>query len=146
VPLTLAHMTSILPRLRPIDVEEILGGTRHPSLEAWARSRVEIPGVAWAVLVDGVPMWCVGVLEGAVRGIGAMWLVGARGCEPYVKHVMRIVRVILSDGGFRRVECKCYADNDAANRFAMRFGFKFEGTLRGYSLQGKDINQYGVLP
>ncbi len=145
--MTAGHITHLLPRLRPRDVEEILGASRHPTLASWAHSRVAGPGVAWTLLVDGWPVLIGGVLEGAVRGIGAVWLVGAKGCERHVKHALRVWRLIVSDGGYRRLEAKVYAQNEKANEFARRVGFKFEGTLAGYSLRGEDVNQYGkVLP
>lgn len=143
--MTAGHLNHLLPRLRPLDVEEILGASRYTTISAWAQSRVAMPGVAWTVLADGWPVWCGGVLEGAVRGIGALWLVGARGCERHVKHALRVWRVIVCDGGFRRLECKVYAGNEKANEFARRIGFKLEGTLAGYSLRGEDVNQYGML-
>lgn len=143
--LALSDLMQLLPRMRPRDVEEILGASRHSTLESWAMSRVESPGNAWTLLVNGQPVWCGGVLEGAVRGIGALWMVGARGCERYVKHVLRTWRVIIKDGGFRRLECKVYAGNEKANTFAQRAGFQLEGTLRGYSTGGEDVNQYGML-
>lgn len=138
------HLTHILPRLRIRDVAEILHASRHATLASWAHSRVASPGVSWTLLVDGSPVWIGGVLEGAVRGIGALWLVGVRGCERRVKHVLRVWRVIVTDGGYRRLECKVYAANEKANTFALRAGFKFEGTLAGYGMKGEDLNQYGM--
>lgn len=141
--MTASHLFDILPRLRERDAAEILDASRFPTLEAWARSRIEGAGVSWAVLADGVPVWCGGVLEGAVRGIGAMWLVGAKGCEPFVMYAIRVWQTIFQHGGFRRLECKCFAANEQANRFARICGLSPEGTLRGYALSGADINQYG---
>lgn len=143
--LTLDHLFSILPRLRESDAREVLSGSRYSSLVAWARSRVEAPGVAWAYLVRGTPMLCGGVIEGAVRGIGALWFVGAEGCERHIKHVLRAWRAIVAAGGYRRLEAKCFTGNIAANRFAARVGFQLEGTLRGYGSAGEDVNQYGMV-
>lgn len=135
---------ALLPRLRARDVAEILAASRFSSLEEWARSRLMGPGVAWTLLVSGVPVWCGGVLDGAVRGIGALWIVGSDEAGRYVKHVLRVWRQVKA-AGYRRLECKCYADNEPANRLAVRAGFLYEGTLRGFGVNGEDVNQYGLL-
>jgi len=142
--MTADHLLSILPKMRERDRFEILNASRYPSLSAWAKSRVEAPGVSWTLLVNGVPVWCGGVLDGAVEGIGALWLVGTNEAARYAKHVLRVWKVIRQVGGYRRLECKCYADNVTANKFAERVGFRLEGTLRGYGLGGEDLNQYGI--
>lgn len=142
--MTASHLESLLPRLRGQDLREILGASRHETLQSWAAAKVASAGVSLTVLVDGVPMICGGVLEGAVRGIGVLWMVGARGCERHIKHVLRVWRVILKEGGFRRLECKCYAGNEKANEFARRAGLRFEGGLTGYALDGSTLNQYGL--
>ena len=142
--MTASHLESLLPRLREADVREILGASRHPTMQSWAAAKVASAGVSLTLLVDGVPMICGGVLEGAVRGIGVLWLVGARGCERHIKHVLRVWRAIREEGGYRRLECKCYAGNEKANEFAQRAGLRFEGRLEGYALDGSDLNQYGL--
>ena len=142
-----AHLMAIVETLRARDVDELRASVREATLQEWAAKRSLAPGLSWTVMVDGVPMWCGGVLEGVVRGIGTMWLVGAKGCERYVKHAMRIFRIIVKHGGFRRIECKCFADNESANRYALHIGFTLEGCLKAWAADGRDINQYGmVLP
>lgn len=143
--MTPEHLVDILPRLREVDARELMDGSRHETLLSWAHSRVNAAGAAFTVLQDERPMWCGGVLEGAVSGIGAMWLVGAKGCEPLVMYAYRVWQVIVAEGGYRRLECKCFADNEPANRFAKIMGLAFEGTLRGFGLSGADMNQYGMV-
>lgn len=143
--MTSAHIIDLMPRLRARDVHELTGLMREATLVDFAARRAQAPGLAWTLMVDGVPMWCGGALEGVVAGTGALWLLGAVGCELYVKHLLRVWRLMLVHGGFRRLECKCYADNEAANRFALRAGFSLEGTLRGYTVRGEDVNQYGMV-
>lgn len=126
-------------------MHELRGIVREPSLGEWAARRAVAPGLSWTLLVGGIPMLCGGVLEGVARGIGAIWMVGAVGCERYIKHVLRVWRLVLIHGGFRRIECKCYADNLPANRFAVRAGFVLEGTLRAFTVRGEDVNQYGMV-
>ncbi len=142
----LEHILSMLPRIRARDAHEILSATRYRTLEDWARSRLDIPGCAFAALDEaGEVQACGGVLEGAVDGIGAVWLVGTEQLGRVAKHVLRVWRAIFEVGGFRRLECKCFAANEIANRFATRLGFVYEGTLCGYTREGRDVHQYGLL-
>jgi RimJ/RimL family protein N-acetyltransferase len=143
--MTLEHILALLPRIRACDAYEILAASRYRTLEDWARSRLDIPGCAFSALEGDVVQACGGVLEGPVAGIGALWLVGSERLQSVAKHVLRVWRAIRDHGGFRRLECKCYAANDVANRFALRLGFTFEGTLRGYTLEGGELNQYGLV-
>lgn len=143
--MTASHLISLMPRLRARDVYELRGLMREGTLDEFAARRSIASGLSWTLMVNGLPVWCGGVLDGVSRGIGAFWLLGADGCERYAKHLMRVWRVILDHGGYRRLECKCYADNELANRFARRIGFELEGTLRAYTLRGEDVNQYGLV-
>lgn len=142
--MTSDHILSMVPRLRARDVHELTGIIRG-SLEDWARSRLTGTGIAYALVHRGEVWICGGVLEGAVRGVGAIWFVCAEGWEHYVRHLLVMWRLVQEHAGFRRIEAKCYADNEVANRFALHTGFRFEGTLRGYTVRGEDVNQYGKL-
>ena len=43
-------------------------------------------------------------------------------------------RRVFDECGFRRYECRCNNDNEAAKRAAMRIGFRFEGVFRNHRI------------
>ena len=138
------HILDLLPRIRQRDVHELTGLMRE-SLEDWARSRARDPGVHYSVWHNGKVVACGGVLEGIVSGIGVGWAIAAEGWWRAYNDALNLWTMFVKHGGYRRLECKCYVDNEPANRFALKLGFMLEGCLRAYSLRGEDINQYGIV-
>lgn len=130
-PLTLDLARSLAPRLAARDRTEIL--RRYPDLERWARSRCEL-GAAWA-LVHGKDVLAAGgiIFEGAT---GILWLAGREGWTRHVKHALRVFREIKASGVVRRLECKACSDNAAAQRFALRLGFRPLGAAAGFVAYG----------
>lgn len=142
--LTEEHMLKILPRLRERDLHELAGVLRDP-LEQWAAQRVRDPGVHYAFLYDGEVVAVGGVLEGAAPGVGSGWALAVDGWWRVLEQAMHVWSLFIKHGGYRRLECRCYADNEKANSFARRLGFKLEGTLKSFTVRGEDINQYGMV-
>jgi len=142
--MTEAHIIDLLPRLRARDVHELGGVLREPIVD-WARKRAHEPGVRYAFLHDGQVVACGGVLEGAAPGIGAAWGIATEGWWRVLDVAMHVWGMIIDHGGYRRLECRCYADNVPANRFAIHVGFSLEGRLRSFTSRGEDLNQYGMV-
>lgn len=143
--LTPEHMLDILPRVRPRDRHELLGFVPEEHLKAWAVARAKYPGVGYTFALNGEVVGVGGVLEGPVPGIGVSWGLCTDRWVAMFSDLMQVWSVVVEHGGYRRLECKCYADNPGANALAKRMGYRFEGCLRGYTLRGEDINQYGMV-
>jgi RimJ/RimL family protein N-acetyltransferase len=59
-----------------------------------------------------------------------------------------LARHVFDDLGYRRLEWKCNAANDASRRAAERFGFTFEGIFRQHQIvkgQNRDTAWYAML-
>lgn len=104
--------------------------------QEWARSRVELPGLAWAFVNDR-PQVAGGVLDAGA--FGCLWLAGCEGWTRYVRHVIRLWKDIVSSGLFPRYACEVYESDYTARRFAERIGFTARGVRGG-------IVTYGVTP
>jgi hypothetical protein len=144
VSMTEAHIIDLMPRLRARDRYEMDGVVREP-LESWAAKRARDPGLAWSLIEDGMVLGVGGILD-AGRATGALWLLFADGWERHIRLVLGAWKIILSHGIYDRLECKCYADNEVANRFAVKQGFTLEKVLPAFTIRGEDVNQYGMNP
>lgn len=108
----------------------------YPNVSAWARSRVDRPGLAWA-FVCGKPVVAGGVESRGETGL--FWLAGTEGWTRYVRHVIRIFRAILESGTYARYTCEVVESDAPSRRFAERLGFRFLGARDG-------LIHYGVQP
>lgn len=144
MPMTEAHIVDLMPRLRARDRYEMEGVVREP-LEAWAKQRVRSQGMAWSLVEAGVVLGVGGILD-VGRATGAIWLLFADGWLRHVRRVLGAWEIIRTSGAYDRLECKCYADNEAANSFAVKQGFTLERVLPAFTLRGEDVNQYGMKP
>jgi len=134
-PLTLEHLHALLPHLGARDRAEIL--RMYPDLEAWARSRIELGGAAWAGVIDGEVIVVGGVITNSAKE-GVLWIAGRDGwARRHIRHALRVFDVIKGFGGYTALRCKCVADNLTARRFAERLGFdeiQNEGDLVHYRM------------
>ncbi len=132
--LTLPIALDIAHRVCPTHRADILSG--HRTEEDWARSRVELPGVAWAFVQEN-PVVIGGVLGDGP--IGMIWIAGCDGWTRYVKHVLRMWKVLVSSGLYKRYICEVHEFDHIARRFVERVGFTELGASGG-------IVTYGVTP
>lgn len=134
VPLTLPLAYELAAHLCPVHRDAVL--RVYPSVWAWARSRVELPGSAWAFLQDG-PVGAGGVMT---RGdTGVLWLAGREGWQRYVKHALKVCRGILASGAYQRYVAEVTEGFEAGMRFVEHLGFSRLGSSSGCVL-------YGVKP
>lgn len=129
MPLTIEHLLALAPHLGAVDREEIL--RRQPSLEAWARSRIQPNSTGWALVHGGEVIAAGGVFTIPGRE-GVLWMVGREGwARRHIRHAMRIFDVIKGFGGYSALRCRCAAENVVARRFAERLGFEQTGAQDG---------------
>lgn len=120
--LTLEMARSLIPHLAARDRAEI--ALNYPDLEEWARSRIELPGVAWAI-VKGEDVIAVGGVVTNSAKEGCLWMAGREGwARRHIRHALRVFDVIKGFGGYPALRCKCAADNQTARAFAERIGFE----------------------
>lgn len=86
-------------------------------MQAWAKARLEQPGVAFAGVHERA------VFVGGVDDTGMLWLAGVEGWTRYVKHAIKVARAILASGLHRRYLCEVHEADQASRRFAERLGF-----------------------
>lgn len=121
-PLTLEMARALAANLGALDRADVL--RMHPDLEAWAQSRVTLPGAAWGLVIDGQVIAAGGVVSKDEQ-TGTLWLAGREGwAMPYVIHAVRIWREVMASGLYRRFECECAVGREAAIHFAERMGLK----------------------
>lgn len=77
IPAEPAHASSIAPRLREADLNEIQAATGKPP-EAALLSSIAASSVATAIIIDGVPEGLFGVVE-INPLVGVVWAVGTDG-------------------------------------------------------------------
>lgn len=111
---SLALLLELSGHFQPEQLRGILA--RHPSLEAWAESRLR--GLAWVLLERFDPIVAAGVLND-----GYVWLAPSRGWQRHLKTMARLWREVLGSGVFQSMRCECVATDVAARRLAERAGF-----------------------
>lgn len=110
--LSIEYALALVPHLSSRDREEI--ARTCTSLEKWARRRAELGG--YALIVRGEVQ-----VIGGVTANGTLWLAGRDGWGIYLKHVLRIFRMVRAV--YPELRCRCYADNLAAQYLVERLGF-----------------------
>lgn len=134
IELTLPLAYQLAEHLLPVHREDAL--RFYPSVWAWARSRVELPGAAWVVMADG-PIVAGGVVR--LGDTGILWLGARSGWERHAKHAIKVCRGIISSGVYRRYIAQVREGMVAAERFAQRIGLSRIDARNGYVF-------YGVAP
>lgn len=145
VPLTLALLERVTAACEPPAVAGIAATRDDGDVTAWMRERIAAPGIKFAMLAGGVPVAAGGVVATGLRDVGEVWLLPGAGWRPHVKTVLTAWRAILREGGYRRLECNCFASNLTAQRFAHRAGFELEGRRRAILPSGEDVLYYGIV-
>lgn len=85
-----------------------------------------------------------GVIE-----IGGIWFgPGLQRTTAATEAIYLLARHALDDLGYRRLEWKCNALNEASRRAAVRFGFTFEGVFRNHMVlkaRNRDTAWYAII-
>lgn len=122
VPLTIDLARNLAANLCDADRTEAL--TVYADLDAWAQSRCDLPGAAWALVADGQVIVAGGVVSKS-EDTGVLWLAGREGWAwPYVIHAVRIWKDVMASGLYRRFECECAVGRAQAIEFAERMGLR----------------------
>lgn len=77
------------------------------------------------------------------RGVGESWGLIARGCAgPEMLAITRAVREFLEQRVEHRISGTCLAGWQAGQRWLRLLGFEYEGTMRRYTEDGRDVDLY----
>lgn len=97
IPATADHAADLAPRLRRADADEVWASGHFRPEEA-LRLSLGLSLMAWAGLVDGVPMCLFGVSPvSLMSGVGAPWMLGAEGLERYAVPFLRRNRTYVAE-------------------------------------------------
>lgn len=103
------------------------------TIEDWAHSRVEVNGLAYALIVEGRPVALVGIV---FEGKEAMlWIAGCEGWERHVRRVLRIWREVLASAqelGLERFRCRVDEADAKAKHFVEHLGFAPSPAANGF--------------
>ena len=138
--------------MRPLDAQVFLSVPHSPS----AVRAYETGGYSWTAILDGrdteprvptilgmggiVPVW---------QGVACGWLLTACGIEHYAKFLHRTVTNVLNlainDLRLHRIETTILASHSISQRWAERLGFKNEGLMRKFDMNGNDYYRYALI-
>lgn len=133
----------IAEKLRP---EHILGVQLQPaqSICAGAMTReyaehlCSLRGVGWALVENGVPIGCGGIVEIWENRAQAWALISPRALNCF-RVVHRLALSVLADVPWRRIEMDVDAGHAAGIAWAQRLGFELEGVRRKFTTDGRDV-------
>jgi len=96
---------------------------------------------AFTGFVDGVPIACAGMVEGALA-IGGMWAILSEDARRHMLTLTRAGLRMLALYHYRRVETNVPVDFIAGCRWIGILGFECEGVMRKYAPDGSDQYRY----
>lgn len=117
---------AVAASLRPADAAEVWALARHSPLEAVTRS-LEIPGEAYAFLVDDEPLAVFGCAETEVAEVGSPWLLGAEGVERHARKFLELGRSYVAHWAHEYTDLYNVVDqrNERSIDWLGRLGFTF---------------------
>lgn len=140
----------VMERLRAdhvagLDLQPAQRGMAPALTLEYGQALVAQEGVAWAAVDDvaGV-LGCAGLVE-VWRDRAIAWALVTPAALHHWVAVHRLVRDVLRDAPWRRVEMHVDVDHDAAVRWAERLGFVREGRMRAFTTDGRDCYLYARI-
>lgn len=149
VPLTIEDAVNVCAYMRPSDWREIQELSYFENRNDYARARFEGEGVAFSVALEAGRPACIGGLANAGPGNMAAWLVGTNEMPRVAGWAWRFAMQRLVPAAFgqgiQRVQCLVMEGNDIAIRYAVKFGFEFEGVMRRLGRSGVNFHSYSLI-
>ncbi|KVE27256.1 GNAT family acetyltransferase [Burkholderia singularis] len=105
---------------------------------AYAEHLCSLPGVGWALVENGVTLGCGGIVEIWENRAQAWTLISPELLLRF-RLAHRMVRDVLNDAPWRRIEMDVDAEHCAGISWARRLGFIEEGVRRKYTVDGRDV-------
>ena len=93
-------------------------------------------------LVDGEEVLAVGGAHIMWFGVGELWVLvspeAKRRAAPFARYTKGVIDSILQEHKLRRMQASIHVEDQPAIRFAEWLGFKNEGVMRKYGVEGDD--------
>jgi RimJ/RimL family protein N-acetyltransferase len=102
---------------------------------------LENNGFSHTIVGSGKILGCAGVLPLSEHKAEAWAFIDIHSREHFIQ-VHRVVRQFLKEVPFKRVQGVVDLDFDAGHRWIKLLGFRREGTLRAYGINGQDCVMY----
>jgi len=150
--LTLADALTVVDGMRQWDRRVVAAMLGDVGDEAFAVSRWQTDGPAWAVHQDGRPV-ALGGVSFQNDWAAVCWLIATDEITPQTwRKLARHARKVLANATSpahehyrHRVEAYTLGGWDAAAKFAQRFGFAHEGVRRGAGSGGEDLHMWAIV-
>jgi RimJ/RimL family protein N-acetyltransferase len=122
---------------------------------AWLETQAASEDPLFSAIVDGedraagiATLMSIVPAHGSIE-IGHIWLSpGLQRTPAATEALVLLMRYAMDDLGYRRLEWKCNAANDASRRAAVRLGFRFEGVLFNHQVfkgRNRDTAWFSIL-
>lgn len=136
------HLISVVMHLRDEDVEEQALVEPDIDRQIWACKRALAPGLGYTVAdSSGRPVACFGFLDDGQNRATA-WLVATPDWCRHVKSIYKATKIIMREGGYRRIQAFVRPERHGAEKFLKWLGFKLDGPLPGMRADGGPMNLY----
>lgn len=145
-PATLRDMTYIAGNMRAADRREIHAVIQESDTVIGAMLFAGSPDLAWTAWDNDGPVCAFGIAA-MFKGTGSGWAYGTRrmrtAMPTITKFLRRVVKPLLIEQGFRRVEVRTAIDHDLSHAWLSMLGFRLEGIARDYG-DGLDFCTYAA--
>lgn len=116
--------------------------------EAAAARWFNVPGPKWVIQADGRPIVVAGFIE--IRpGVWQDWMFSTPAAwDEHWRSVSKFSRRVMDrmlQEHAHRLQCVSLASRHAAHRWYRVLGLEYEGTLRGYGVNGEDAMMFARL-
>lgn len=105
--------------------------------QAYAEQLCAMKGVAWALVEGEATIGCGGLIE-MWPNRALCWSLISNEAFPHFRTIHRMVRDVLNDSPWRRIEMDVEVGHEAAYRWAEHLGFVNEGRRNAYTADGRD--------
>ena len=95
-------------------------------------------GLARTAMLDGEPIACAGLIE-LWKDRAYAWAYLGEAAARHFKTIHRAVLEVVMSARWKRIEMCVDVRDPGAKRWAHRLGFDYEGTHRGWTIDGRDV-------
>lgn len=134
------HLMSVVMRAREEDLVDMIlvdGIDR----QRWACRVALQDGLAFTVMGKDGPVACFGFAEEA-RGVSMAWMIATPDWCRYVKSVARTFKMVVKEGGYRRIQAMVKPGRPGVEKFLLWLGFHLDGPLPKMCSDGSPMDLY----
>jgi len=145
--LTLEASLYIVRNMRQQDRDCLESMIGEFGIEAFAISRHQTTGAAWAFFQDGVPVVMGGIAE-TTSWLGIAWMVSVDGVSnDSWKKIIRFSRKVFTNAShkYSRIEAHVLDTWPQAKRYAPQVGFKHVSTKEQAGKRGESVLEFAIL-